>query len=363
MARGTPTLVSGTTTGTSTLDDFFAILVSTLTSYQSGGTSAWVALDTISAGTDIVFQSLGDRSLVSGAGDANILARLDLLSAGVRVQTYQDWTPASSTGNRETSSTSGNIGYASGYNNTGDLDYWIVLNDYECWFVMNQASNLRIVGFGSPLRAHIPAAVAGVAKSTNAVVAGSSVTISLDRDISSEIVVGQTCWVQNVTDPSEGTLRDPAIDLATVEAVTSSSITLDTLVADYGVGALVGMDPCPVFQAAAVSSFNQIYLTNHADGTYEGNAQQVARFSLAAMTNTVNDPSPNGLFFGLRAVLDDNDPVFGGTRGKCELLSFWALDGSFVEGDLIFSDYVSGQNWSAFPGLPGANTPALGPTS
>lgn len=366
MARSTGTFFTGTITGTNNVEDLVSALETRIKAFQSNGGDAWEEWDVVTAtagSRDIVYRSLGDRTLVSGAGDAALFVRLTQVNTTtIRFRTYQDWSDSSSTGSYEAGSTSFNNGGWTTLSATQDIEYWGVSNEYEFSIVMIQGGAYKFASFGSPKRTHIPTAANGIAFTSNSETAGSSVVIEVDRDITSNITVGQKIWVYNVT-PTATSLRSPTVNVGIVDAKAAGSITIDTLSNNIEAGAIIGLDPCPIYLVTGTTTITTFYLSNHANGTYEGATTNTAESEplIENILESVNDPSPNGLYIGSEFILDDTDATHGGVRGTPEFLSVWTL-GTQADQDRMLPNFDTAEARKVFPSITsGSLGLAIGP--
>ena len=366
MARSTGSYFTGTITGTNNVEDLYSELETRIKAFQSNGQDAWEEYDVVTAtagSRDIVYKSLGDRTLNSGAGDAVLYLRLTQTStSAMRFRGYQDWSDLDNAGSNECGSTSTTNGGWSALSTTQDIEFWGVSNEYEFSIITLQGGTYRYASFGSPKRTHIPTAANGIAFASNSETAGSSVTVELDRDITSNITVGQKVWLYNIT--ATGTsLESATINTATVDAKAAGSITIDTLDNNIVAGAIVGLDPCPMYIITGTTSFSSVYCTNHANGTYEGAISNSADLEplIEQILESVNDPHPTGLYIGSEIILDDADTVNGGVRGTPEFWSVWTI-GTQADQDRMLPNFDTGEARKIFPTIKtGALALAIGP--
>lgn len=355
MARSTGTYFTGTVTGVNNVDSIFTELETRIKAFQSNGGDAWEEYDIVSApaaSRDIVFRSLGDRTLLAGVGDAHLLMRMTRVNATTfRIRGIQDWSTTGNAGTNESGSTSAINGAWTAMSATQDMEFWGISNEYEFAMVMVQGGTYRWLGFGSPKRTHVPNAASGIARTSNAETAGSSVVIEVDRDITANIVVGQKIWLQNVT-PSGTAIRSATINIATVTAKAAGSITVGTLANNFDAGAIIGQDPTPMYIGTSTTAMADVFFTNHANGSYEGAVSNGAEIEplLRNATESVNDPNPSSLYMGCEAYLDDTDPADGGLRGTPQFLSFWTI-GTQADQDRMIPNYDTALAHKVFPSV------------
>lgn len=356
MARGAPSYVTGTVAAQSTADDvvdlFLPIIETQLGTYQTNSVSAWQVFDDIDAGLatrDRVWQSRGDRTLGAGAGDTRLYVRITRNLAQLRFNVYQDWSTLSSTGSR-------NPGPNTLFISSAELTYFFCYNEYEFHFIVNQGSSWAYTGFLNPARVHVPSQIAGVAFTTAAVTAGGPVTVGLDRDISGNIRVGQRVFFIRQTDPGAA-LESAEIEAPVVTAVTSTTVTVDSLLSNYVGGSIVGFDPC-CFGCESTTSGALTFLNTHgADGVslLSSNQSMIGQF-FDNTSESDEDPAPTGFFQGARMQLQDN--VFavpnGSWRGRSDCVVYWGVNGQ-TDPDDIMRDVTSGVGYRPFPQLLDSN--------
>lgn len=378
MPRGAPTFFSGsreTVIDGSQAANMVTDIVSELQTYTSNSTTAWEtydAINTTSGSWDVVYRSVGDRTLVSGAGDAHLLFRIEQVSNDdLRFSMYQDWSDVSSTGARQAG---GSIAQWANVNVNSAYRYWGAVNEYEFCFLMKQSQRWYWLHFGGPNRVHVPSVSRGVAFTTAAATAGSAVTVNLDRDISGSIIDAtdpngpQNIWIHNVT-PSGAALRSSDIDITTVDAITSTSITFNTLSNNFDSGAIVGLDPTPsfVFEVDSITSGGsidqQVLFTNRVDGTWVNVNQQPADYEsfMASLGTPSASPGPDRLLRGVKAAFLMDSSGALGYRGISDLVAF-VFSGSLVDGDFWRPNFSTANQYMVFPSIgfgSGTSTPVL----
>lgn len=367
MARGTPAYFEGEVASsrtTTVVQDLYNAVVTSLASYQSNSQDAWEEIDTVNAtagSEDRVFQSKGDRTLVSGAGDANLILRVQQISTDdIRFTAYQDWSDVSSTGSNaagDTSATWLNLNTVSGFR------YWGMVNEYEFVFLARQDNLFHYFHCGSPIRSHVPAGADGIAFTTASAAAGSSVTVTLDRDITSAIRDStasggaQQVWIYNVT-PAATALRSATIELATVDTIATGSITFASLSNSFDSGAIVGLDPSGMFvcedESVAPGGSLDIaqYWTNSLSGTYSAVSTQSGDYEnfLAGTGTPSASPTTNGIITGARFGLFMDQVSNTGFRGVSELVAH-TRSGFALDGDFFRPDYSTANQYKIFPSL------------
>ena len=377
MARGTPSFFSGTIASLpqgGVVTQLRAEIQTRLQAYQSNSTTAWETWDTIdatAANLDVVYRSVGDRNLVAGVGDAALFIKIDKFTTdSIEFNAYQDWSNLSSTGSRQAGSTQVR------WNNVNDFSecrFWGLVNEYEFVMVVKQQQVWHYVHFGSPIRSHIPSTVNGIAFTTAAAAAGANVTVNLDRDISSAILDSgdtngpQNIWIYNLT-PTATALRSATVNVTTVTTVTATNITLASLSDSFDSGAIVGLDPCPMFCGedeiivAGGSVDITLYFTNDVSGGYSSSTAQIADYEVASsQISAAAEPSANGTLVGSRALINADQFNQSGYRGVSELVAF-VRTGALLDTDFWRTDFTTAQQYMTFPSLiSGANALAIGP--
>lgn len=241
MARGTPTALKGTLlAGTQQGFQLITTIKNACTAYLSNGEPAWevTEIDPATATYDIMLHSVGDRSLGSGSnkGDIDIWASLKNAANNLFVNAYLDFCPNDDSSRRKTLDRNVNI------NDETDLDYWILVNEYECVAVISQSGGWYMIHFGHVVSGIEDTKIGGVARVATQTSGTGTVVVDLDRDISSQITVGQRIWLVNQTPDGAGTVEAEKIEIVVVDAITASTITLSGVTNDaYSVGSLVGL--------------------------------------------------------------------------------------------------------------------------
>lgn len=364
MARSTPIVDHGIIPGPAGVREaVWAKIIEKLTSILSAGVQAWTAADVISdvpGNRQIVYHSLGDRSLVGGVGDADIWALVTMPSAGnYRTFMYQDWSPTSHTGHRQAGYTGG---YTMSLNDTASVEWWFAGNEYEVIFILAQAGSYYAFGFGQLIRP-FSEALGGICRNTTAITAtpGTQV-VSVDRDMTGKLQAGQRVWLLNQT-PDGVSLQTPGVDLATVDAVGTSSVTLSGITQAYAIGSLIGLDPQPVYTSnnGPLSNTNH-YFPHKADGSYASASGQSGGTIHTGLqiTEADVDPGPDQLYPGYQAFLKmSTSPAL--YRGKMQHVRAFAT-GLQANGDLMQVDFDAANQWWVFPGHAISNwSPAIGP--
>lgn len=347
MSRNAPIYDSGTIpAGGGSQQAFINKIVEKLTEYQSNGEDAWELADEIDTGANFekVYHSVGDRNLGSGAnkGDTDIWVYLHKRSNDdYEIYAAQDYSPTSGTALNKAFDTD----FANSIADTTAIDWWSVCNEYEFFFVWIQGGNWGHVTFGQVIRPYRDV-MNGVARISNQSGTGDGVTFDTDRDISSNIAVGQYIWLVNQT-PDGVALQSVGIDLCEVTAVDGSSITVDGVVNTYADGSLVGLDPAPVYcfsgNPEGVWQMVQRY-----NGTYSGataNDAELKNPGSYVLVEASMDPGPDQLYHGFQPALamsSTSGP--GAMRGKLQHFRMFPL-GVQTDLDIMEVDWDSNDRW------------------
>lgn len=328
---------------------FWDAVVADIQVHQSNGVDAWESYDDISgvvanSDRDTVFRSLGDRNLGSGSrvGDANLFFRFRLNTNGFfYFGAYQDWSQTDNDGFGDATTLGGTSETGSLFFQLSDIDavdYFGVVNTHEGVVVARQSGTTFYMAWGSPVRSHIPTSRAGIARQTGTYSSGSGVVVSLDRDISSVIRVNQAIWAYDVTDEASALIASPNYEFTTVDAVSASDITLNTVSNNHGAFGIIGLDPSPMYVFAASGAtinlgLTSIYnFTNRIDATQSDNNNDSTQSSLiAGITEAEMDPGTLGVHPGVfsRFTMTDGPLEF---RGRPEHHTYWTT-GTQVAGD------------------------------
>lgn len=283
--------------------------------FESAATTAWETYDNMGT-RDNVLRSVGDRSLVSGAGDMRDFKRLRKSGDDIYLRGYQDWTTASGgSGSRATTE----ILVNSSLDPSGNaVTYYGMRNEYEFSFFWTQNDDVNdiwsMMACGSPYRTHVPPSCDGIAFTTALATAagGSNVVISLDRNIVPAIRVSpfqQKAWIYEIADGAA--LPSATVEVLNVEAITASTITLKIL-SNKKAGSIVGLDPCPSYVWVIGSGGSSGEWVNRSTGAAGGSATVFTPIARALHAATNEDPSVSGLRRGVRIeARDDTNPTDG----------------------------------------------------
>ena len=324
MARSAFTYSTGSFPASTTsvrVDNLFPVLETALTAVTSNATQAWELYDDIDpalASRDRVYKSVGDRNLGGGNGDVTIFLRLTRVGGQFFIRTYQDWSTLTSTGSR-LNTTSAVQMY------TGVATYHIFVNEYDLHLIIVDTSTVWF-GAVTPVRTHIRSDKNGVMFTTAAATAGSSVVISVDRDATGSIQVGQDVWIQNITAPGDA-LESETIQVATVEAITATTITL-TIGSNVPSGAIIGTDPTPSATFSVLNTSNpNLFFTNLPDTSYPGVNLTTATLTAqsAQISEAETDPQSGiNLYIGSRFSVNSTSANFRATRGELGNVAAWS---------------------------------------
>lgn len=164
--RSTPEYFSGTITGSNVVQDLYTVMKSRLQQFQSNSVDAWEEFDVVTAtagSRNIVWRSKGDRTLVSGAGDARLFFRMTEAATQFTFYVYQDWTTDGSGSGTNEVGLNNAVTRWTGLSATSECDYWGVVNEYEFVMVVLTQGAYLFLWFGSPRRTYIPPNGQGIA--------------------------------------------------------------------------------------------------------------------------------------------------------------------------------------------------------
>ena len=355
MARGVPTLTTATlaAAGSPTLqmDAFLPVVEAALAAYLSNATAAWGIYDAIDASLatrDTVYQSFGDRTLVSGAGDTTLYMRIARSTSQFTLRGYQDWSTLSSTGSRQTFLQTVSVTAAA-------LTYWICINEYEVHIVTEQSGAFQYAGWANPARTHIPAGHSGVAFTTSAVTAGSAVVIPIDRSLVGSLTINKNVFIANLT-AAGNALESETIEVLPVEAVAATPTVTLSPANSYASGAIIGDDPFCLMSWRSTIADPTLYFTQSRTGDLVAAAPSGSNFAsfelpLSSLSEAAEDPHPGtNLYIGQRAFVVDATAASGGRlRGEVQNSSFWGVD-TQTTADTMF-DLPTGDRYVPFPAL------------
>lgn len=353
MARSTGVYFSGSLgpVGSGQRAALYNVLQAAFQSFQSNGGNAWETYSTIAA-RDIVFRSLGDRTLVAGSGDANLFVRFtDAGVSGFILNTYQDWSTLSATGQRPAQSGGSTL---SSLTDTDSVLYYGVVNEYEVTIAVFQGGNRWVMGFGSQIRNHIAPSTRGIARATATFTSGAGIVVPLDRDITSTIRVGQLVWVYDLCDTGAA-LPTQNAELCIVSAVAAANITLTTVVNNHGSAtsrSIIGLDPSPCYEfVVQSSSAPTLYFSNQLDVTY---AVDSTFGSVVLQDDGVSegesDPAPTNQFIGVSGAIQMSSAP-SAFRGNPQHMNWWPI-GTQADGDRMLPNFDAALAQKVFPGLP-----------
>lgn len=351
MSRGVPTYSSGTIpAGGGSQQAFIDTIVAQLTAYQSNGEQAWELADLIVAGAnyEAVFHSVGDRSMGSGSnkGDTDIWIYLHKRSVSAyEAFCAQDYSPTTGNWSGGSHQDTDPGDFELNLVDTVAIDWWCVVNEYEFIFIWLKGGVYKTLHFGQPIRP-FSEALNGVARITSQSGTGNGIIIGLDRDIISNIKVGQYVWLVNQTPDATG-IQTVSNDLVEVIAIASNQMTVDGVVGTFAIGSFSGLDPVPTFVRATATGKNEF--VSKLDGTWTGLIVQSATSinpGATIITESDFDPGPDQLYLGFQpyARMDDGPE---GIRGKFQHMRMFTY-GVQADQDLMEIDFDSGQRWKVF---------------
>lgn len=357
MARGTPVISKGTiaSAGSGNLVALRNQLSSLIEAITSNGTQAW-SKTTITT-DDLVYHSVGDRSLASGAGDTDIWVRLLRAATSFYINVAQDYSPTGgspqswASGSYRPSVSSGTI-WGNSMSDTAAIDWWFIGNEYEVAFICVQSGTYRYTWFGQPIRP-FGSRTNGVARITSQSGTGNGVTLGLDRDITSNVQVGQKVLIVNQTPDGTAIQTSPNPSVITVVGKTVNSLTVDGIASTYAVGSLVGLDPCPVHFAVTGGSY-YLYGMGQPDGQFASSGPGYQTSSLISSgyytTETDQDPGYDGTYpaYEIGVIGAVSAPTNGRIpRGKIQVMRICPF-GTQADGDIMQVDWNTSDKWWVF---------------
>jgi len=273
-----------------------------------------------------------------------------------------------------------------GYNETDDIELYTIGNEYEFFAITRQQGIWGWVHWGQPARSFVSPSYSGFGFTTAALTAGSSVSVSIDRDTFSTLTEGQKVFIIDVDAPAMGgtsanaevvTITGLATG-STVNGIQETDCVITTLANNYSKGAIIGWDPCPHVIAgepgtgSGYSDWWHHTISSHGVQSVQtsgGNTPQNGGTAYLAGGNyiynraydrTVMDGEHwysntggfgpwtpgTGLYHGSRIYVYDSNVA----RGVFDCRSYWA-EGSQTDGDIIRADGKNDQKWKVFPSL------------
>jgi hypothetical protein len=359
MARSTPTASKGTLAAVPNgqRNLVFDKIQELLTAFLSAGVQAWTEADVISAvagSQDYVYHSLGNRNLVAGAGDTDIWIRLAQTSSGEYItgKVYQDWSPTSHTGYHVGSYSGGGSYVLGSIGDAAQVDWWCVANEYEFAFAMVQGGTWSAFSIGQTIRP-FSTRIGGIARNTELIAAAPGAqTIDVDRDISTEVQVGQKVWLVNQT-PDGVALQSVDVQLVTVTGVTATDISLDGITAQVAIGSLIGIDPQPNYVTGSLVNIATLYFPHLVTGAWSSEPAQVGALDWLGkqLTESAIDPDALGLYPGFQ-VYARMTAAPADYRGKLQHLRGFPV-GTQANGDIMQIEWDAANQWWVFPSLAG----------
>lgn len=263
--------ISGTTTGpTNNIDEFLAALESFLLA------NGWTAHDILSS-TDKVFRS-------TGTGRERIYLRFAKSTNRIAINAYQFWNPTSHAG-FNVGGTSATVGVDAGSSDT-PFFYWAWTDGRVVVVCAKNGSTYNGGAAGAANRSHN----SDVGFTTAGVLAGGNVTVPLDQSFpgNPDWAPGKKIMVLDQLDTYASGSVIPC-EFATILAVSPTSVNL-ALSQNHAIGAMVGVDPMPVF-VTAVNDITSAYFINDIGG-YTTNGRlfsELFPFASAAVATDPND--------------------------------------------------------------------------
>lgn len=352
MARGTPYASKGTV-GSKTSGQRLALadlIIDLATAYKVSTLDTWVQVDEYDAASNryTILHSQGSPLLgPDEAGDADLWVLIQVHTSGVYVRSMMDFCPSANTYRRLTSTSSANLSM----DDTSAFDWWCVVNDYEFCFVFVQAGTIYGVWFGQPQNGiSEDSAIGGRARLSAATSTTGTVDLSLDRDLTGKLTVGQKIYIVNQTPDGDGSLCGDYCEIVTVESVGSSTVQVSGVTNQpYKIGSLVGLYPfCCVSASPTTTFLYQIYssiLPSSADGSsLPGTA--LTFFNSSDENNM--DPDFAGIYRMTRCYVNSYNS--GGYYGISELILICPT-GTQANGDRMLIEGNASKAYWIFPGL------------
>lgn len=358
MARTTfnryfETTIPAATVGADPAGVLRAEIQTRLQAIQTNGVNAWETWQTGLSGGNYfpgytsvsgdIYRSLGDRTLNSGAGDAGIFMGIDAQTAtALRFFVAHDY---ATTGAGTRFASASGLHTLSSLQTSTDMFVAGAVNEYEFVFIVNQGAQWKQLFGGSLLRTHVPGGHSGVAFTTAALTGGGGAqTVTLDRDLAGNLQVGQPVWVYNQT-PAGTARRATDIESVTVTAVGSSTVTVSPT-SSFDSGAILGLDPCPVYMGHLVGTYN---FTNRGDGTLNAGSGSPRPMSAVASNH---NPDQSG-FHTVTRVQVSGPALNDQSRGTASLLGMATTYGVGANRptDTVRADFNSSLQFAPFAAL------------
>lgn len=312
-----------------------------LLAYTVNGLPAWQTYQTIASvdpARDFVMLSRGDPALL----DRWILIRLQRVNGSLlNVDPLLDWSTASSSGRNENV----NQHTCGG----GSIEWWAQVNEYSGFFVFDFSgtSGLLFVYFGQPLRTHVPSNHQGTCFSTGAVTAGAGAVIPIDRNMTTNLQVGEGVDIVPIASPGAA-LPSPFVpERVVISAVGPTSITVVNLANNQPANCIIGDDPCPTFAkdgGTLTSAFFSLRRNVSVLTTY---THTIAINFTTTLVEGDIDPEPGGVWEGSLMMIQD---ATNGFRGTLMNISAWGQDGtqSLIPPRFWRHDHDDRQAWLQF---------------
>jgi hypothetical protein len=358
MARGTPSVSKGSVgaVGSGQRKAVVSHIKNLATAYLVSGNAAWVQADYYNLATyDYrILHSVGSPLLVSGAGDADLWVVLQEYASGIYVRSMSDYCPSADTYQRLTSTSSSSIGIS----DTAAYDWWCVVNDYEFFFGMVQSGTMYGVWFGQPLNGlSDTSAIGGRARLTaDTSTTGNGIVLSLDRDLTGKLTVGQKIYLLNQTVDGAGSLANDFCEIVTVASVGSSTVTVDGVVNQpYKTGSLIGLYPFCCVSVGNITNFmTYLFSAILPNSTSGASVFATANTFFSSGLEANMDPDYAGIYRMGRMYI----PAAGsaGYYGISEIIFACPL-GTQATGDRMLIDNDSARAYWIFPNL---NSSAFG---
>lgn len=333
--------------------------------FPAGATWTFGLVATGPVTRDVVLRSLGDRTLVGGAGDLSQFWRLRLQNnVGFHFGAYDDWnnnttgTVAASrratTMDALTTTSSSTFSFP---DDTSAIDYFGVVNSHEIVVNSKIGGSYFFFHVVAPVPVHVPTSRRGIVRATAGFTGTGAVpvTVAIDRASTGIFTVGQIVTIANLTpNNTAGGIRTALQELAIVDAVGAATIDLRGFSGTYGDYAIIGCDVQGfALKTATVFPVNTWAFTNHANPTQTVAANNGADVfpNDSGVFETDEDPGPFGTYPGSRvhmrmAATTPSRPF----RGAMEHIATWPL-GTQVDGDRMVPNDTTAQAHKFFPSI------------
>lgn len=346
MARGAISYSTGILTGSNICYQLIGVIRTALKAYISNGEAAWEDYDIINntPGTSsYMMHSVGDRTLGSGAlkGDAELYIHLYESGSNIVIKCNRDWSQVSHTGNGN-----GSTSYFT-VTATDSLEYWMVCNEYCFAIVVHQQGYWSQILGGQLIRPYA-SGVNGIARLSVASSGTGTITLTVDRDCTSTLKVGQGAILMNQT-PDGQALKSSYINIVTITNITSGSITVSGVSnTPFEIGSLIGLDPCPSYAVAYNGYVNNVYPCTLRNGAETTASLGVAGYG--SFTEADEDPGFDGTYAACPCWANSGTAPLGYRGDFGDHFLLFAL-GLQADKDIMRVDFDDTKKYKIFPSL------------